>query len=131
MVKISNPTSKTATLSYGVSHGSVLGPVLFNIYVSDLRQLLRVGRMVAWGLARRDRPGWSRRVSDATRPRRMLPIDDDDDDDLREAVIDCEVVQYADNTQLVHTGSVDAFHTSVEELLSHFLSQRNTFLPTA
>ncbi len=31
-------------------------------------ELLEVGRMVAWGLARRDRPGWRCRVSDATRP---------------------------------------------------------------
>lgn len=28
--------------------------------------------------------------------------------DLREAITDCEVIQYADGTQLVHTGSADA-----------------------
>ncbi len=39
--------------------------------------------MVASGLARIDSPGCRRRVSDAKRPRRMLPIDDDDDDELR------------------------------------------------
>ena len=32
------------------------------------RELLGMGRVAAWGLARRDRPGWRRRVSDATRP---------------------------------------------------------------
>ncbi len=31
------------------------------------RQLLGLGRMGAWGLAWRDRPGWRRRVSDGTR----------------------------------------------------------------
>ncbi len=43
------------------------------------RELLEMGRMVAWGLARRDHHGWRRRVSDATRSRHMLPIDDDDE----------------------------------------------------
>ncbi len=62
MVKISNTTSKTATVNYVVPQGSILGPVLFNIYVND----------------------------------------------LREAITDCEVIQYADDTQLVHTGSIDA-----------------------
>ncbi len=62
MVKISNTTSKTATVNYGVLHGPVLDPVLFNIYVND----------------------------------------------LREAITDCGVIQYADDTQLVHTGSIDA-----------------------
>ncbi len=37
------------------------------------RELLEMGRMVAWGLARRDRHGWSRRVSDATRPPAYAP----------------------------------------------------------
>ncbi len=36
-------------------------------------ELLGMGRMVAWGLARRDRPGWQRRVSDATRPPAYAP----------------------------------------------------------
>ena len=31
------------------------------------RELFGIGRMTAWGLARRDRPGWRRRVSEATR----------------------------------------------------------------
>ncbi len=41
-------------------------------------ELLGMGMMVAWGLARRESRGWRRRVSDATHPPRMLPIDDDD-----------------------------------------------------
>ncbi len=32
------------------------------------RELLGMGRMVAWGLAWKDRPDWRRRVSDTTRP---------------------------------------------------------------
>ncbi len=68
MVKISNATSKTATVNFGVPQGSVLGPVLFNIYVND----------------------------------------------LREAITDCGVVQYVDDTQLVHTGFVDALPDLIE-----------------
>ncbi len=37
------------------------------------RELLRMGRMVAWGIARRDHPGWRHRVSDATRPPAYAP----------------------------------------------------------
>ena len=32
------------------------------------REMFGMGRAAAWGLARRDRPGWRRRVSEATRP---------------------------------------------------------------
>ena len=37
------------------------------------RELLGMGRVAAWGLARRDRPGWRRRVSEATRPPAYAP----------------------------------------------------------
>ncbi len=60
MVKISNATSKTAAVNFGVLLRSF--PILFYNYVND----------------------------------------------LREAITDCGVVQYADDTQLVQTGSVDA-----------------------
>ncbi len=68
LVKVSNATSKTGTVNFGVPQGSVLGPVLFNIYIND----------------------------------------------LRDAISGCGVVQYADNTQLVHTGSVEALPDLIE-----------------
>ena len=60
-VKINNTVSKTAPIKFGVPQGSILGPVLFTIFVNDLTEMIH----------------------------------------------DCEVVQYADNTQFMHTGTVD------------------------
>ena len=60
-VRINNVMSSETDISYGVPQGSVLGPVLFNIYVNDLS--------------------------------RYIP--------------DCEIIQYADDTQLIHTGNID------------------------
>ena len=37
------------------------------------RELLGMGKVAAWGLARGDRPGWRRRVSEATRPPAYAP----------------------------------------------------------
>ncbi len=59
-IKINNTTSKTAPIKYG--QGSILGPILFIIFVND----------------------------------------------LAENIHRCEVIQYADDTQFVHTGMVDA-----------------------
>ncbi len=36
--------------------------------------------------------------------------------DIRKAITDCGVVQYADDTQLVHTGSVDALPDLIEKV---------------
>ncbi len=68
MVKVNNTTSKTLQNNFGVPQASVLGPIIFNIYVSG----------------------------------------------LGEAIVGCSVIQYADDTQLVHTGSSDAFPGLIE-----------------
>ncbi len=61
-VKINNTTSEAAPRKYGVPQGSLLGPILFTIFVSG----------------------------------------------LAEEILGCETIQYADDTQFVHTGAVDA-----------------------
>lgn len=61
-VRINKSLSTTAPIKYGVPQGSILGPILFNIFVND----------------------------------------------LSEEIHGCEVIQYADDTQFVHTGTVDA-----------------------
>ena len=73
-VRLNKTISDTLHISYGVSQGSVLGPILFSIYVNDLSQY----------------------------------------------VSDCLVIQYADDTQFVHTGNVndvqDLIHKGEETL---------------
>lgn len=59
-VKIGKHISNKLEVAYGVPQGSVLGPILFSIFVNDLSQ--------------------------------HIP--------------DCQVIQYADDTQLIHTGEV-------------------------
>ncbi len=60
-VRIGKHTSQTMEVSYGVPQGSVLGPILFLIFVNDLSQ----------------------------------------------CISDCFIIQYADDTQFIHTGSID------------------------
>ena len=60
-VRMGKTLSEVCEISYGVPQGSVLGPILFLIYVNDLSQ--------------------------------HIP--------------DCHVLQYADDTQLIHTGTID------------------------
>ncbi len=61
-VKINNTLSTMTPVKYGVPQGSILGPILFTIFVSD----------------------------------------------LAEEIHGCKIIQYADDTQFVHTGTVDA-----------------------
>lgn len=60
-VRLGNTHSNSQQISYGVPQGSVLGPILFLIYVNDLSKYIS----------------------------------------------DCLIIQYADDTQFVHTGNVD------------------------
>ncbi len=61
MIKINTTLSKTAPINFGVRPGSILGPILFTIFVNDLTEIIH----------------------------------------------DCGVVQYADDTQFIHTGTND------------------------
>ena len=39
-VQIDDKSSETATVKFGVPQGSILGPVIFNLYVADLQDAL-------------------------------------------------------------------------------------------
>ena len=74
-VRIGKHISDKIDVSYGVPQGSVLGPILFIIYVNDLSQYLS----------------------------------------------DCLILQYADDTQFIHTGRIDRLEDLIrkgEETLS-------------
>ncbi len=80
-VKIGQHVSKKFNVSYGVPQGSVLGPILFSIFVNDLSQ--------------------------------HIP--------------DCLIIQYADDTQLIHTGNINSINdlvhrgeTSLRQAKSYF-----------
>ncbi len=60
-VRLNNNISSIQNIAYGVPQGSILGPVLFNIYVND----------------------------------------------VADHITDCLLVQYADDTQFLHTITVD------------------------
>ena len=83
-VKINSTTSKTSPNNFGVPQGSVLGLILFNIFVND----------------------------------------------LSEVITGCEVAQYADGTQLVHTGSADALPDLIQRAQATFCLTKAYLLPT-
>ena len=66
-----------AEITFGVPQGSILGPILFTIFVND----------------------------------------------LSETINDCEVVQYADDTQFIHSGTLDQ--------LPHLITRAQTTLARA
>ncbi len=67
-VHIDNHTFKKAAIDYGVAQGSIIGSILFNIYVNDL--------------------------SDN---------------------VNCFLVQYADDTQFLHSGTIDNLEKLIED----------------
>ena len=89
-VRIGKYVSNKMEVTYGVPQGSVLGPILFLIYVNDLSQ----------------------------------------------HISDCLIIQYADDTQFVHTGPVDMLQDLVqrgEETLSrakHYFNSNGLLLNT-
>lgn len=60
-VRLNDTVSDKTGISYGVPQGSVLGPILFNIYVNDLASFL----------------------------------------------LNCDVIQYADDTQIILSSNID------------------------
>lgn len=66
-VRINDHISSSSKISYGVPQGSILGPLLFTIFVND----------------------------------------------MSENIIDCLLIQYADDTQLLHSGTVDELHNLI------------------
>lgn len=73
-MRINDVISDKTSISFGVPQGSVLGPILFIIYVNDLSSF----------------------------------------------ITDCEIIQYADDTQFIHTSNInninDPVHMSQETI---------------
>lgn len=68
-VKLDNTVSSQACIQFGVPQGSILGPLLFNIYVND----------------------------------------------MKEYISNCTLVQYADDTQLLHQGYLDDLNEIIKQ----------------
>ncbi len=76
-VKINNTMSDIRKLAFGVPQGSILGPILFTIFIND----------------------------------------------LTDTINECEVIQYADDTQFLHSGTLDT--------LPHLITQAQATLTRA
>ena len=74
------PPSKTANINLGVPQGSILGPILFTVFVNDLADEIK----------------------------------------------DCKIVQYADDTQFLHSGTVETLPDLVARA-ERTLSQARTY----
>ena len=81
-VKLKTVVSTKENVNFGVPQGSILGPVLFNIYVND----------------------------------------------LYEFVTDCKLVQYADDTQFLHSDSLNNLGTLIKNAEATLTKAREYFL---
>ncbi len=81
-VKINNSTSSIHKVEYGVPQGSILGPILFNIFVNDLPEHAK----------------------------------------------NCLLVQYADDTQFLHTGTIGELETLIKNTEDTLRTVRLYFL---
>lgn len=80
-IRIENNKSKKNIINYGVSQGSILGPILFGIYVIDLSSHVK-----------------------------------------------CFIVQYADDTQFLHSNNVDKLDHLIKDTEDTLVEYRRYFL---
>lgn len=80
-VRLNGVMSDNRNVNFGVPQGSILGPILFGIYVNDLSEHVN-------GL----------------------------------------IVQYADDTQILHTGNVDNIHELIKDTETTLKQCKNYFL---
>ena len=81
-VRLNQTISSKAAIKFGVPQGSILGPILFNIYVND----------------------------------------------LSDYVTNCHLVQYADDTQFIHTGTPSQLNLLISEAERTLHRAREYFL---
>ena len=81
-VRLNNNISSKAAIEFGVPQGSILGPILFNIYVND----------------------------------------------LSDYITNCHLVQYADDTQFIHTGTPSQLNLLISEAEQTLHRAREYFL---
>ena len=81
-VKLQDTTSLIVNVNFGVPQGSILGPILFTVYVHDMAEYFS----------------------------------------------ECTLVQYADDTQFLHSGSLEDFKTMIKEAERTLVRARQYFL---